>query len=107
MRISPITFLRCLVLFMFQAALYPVALEAQTLQVRFLDSATGCAIQPEAVTTRSHQPGAVERRVPAWQISKAGRSALPLGPGHHTVLAASPNYQPMSAEIDAKPTSPM
>jgi hypothetical protein len=29
----------------------PAALEARTVQVRFLDSATGCAIQPETVTT--------------------------------------------------------
>ena len=97
---SPITLVRCLVPFAFQAALFPAALEAQTIQVRFLDSATGCAIQPETVTTHSHQPGEVERRVPAWQISKAGRAALSLERGQHTLLAVSPNHKPMSGAVE-------
>lgn len=83
-------------------ALLPAALTAQTIQIRFLDSATGCAIQPETVTTRAHQPGAEERHVPSWQITKAGRAALVLGPGRHTVLAVSPKHQPMSADLDAE-----
>ena len=106
MRITPITLVRRLVPFTLQVALLPAALEAQTIQVRFLDSATGCAIQPETVTTRSHQPGAVERRVPSWQISKAGRAALSLEPGRHTLLAASHNHQPMSADLDASENQP-
>lgn len=100
MRTSPITLVRCLVLFTFQVALLPVALEAQTIQVRFLDSATGCAIQPETVTTHSLQPGAMERRVPSWQISKAGRAALSLERGRHTLLAVSPNHKPMSGAVE-------
>ncbi|MCX6928322.1 MAG: hypothetical protein NT154_34705, partial [Verrucomicrobia bacterium] len=99
MRTSPITLVRCLVLFMLQAALLPAALQAQTVQLRFLDSATGCALQPGTVTTRSHQPGAVEKRVSFWQVSKAGRTALSLEPGKHTLLAAAPNHQPMSGTV--------
>jgi hypothetical protein len=79
----------------------PAALQAQTVQVRFLDSATGCAIQPETLTTRRCQAGAVERRVLTWQISKAGRTALSLERGRHTLLAVSPRHKPMSAELDA------
>ncbi|MEI6785638.1 MAG: hypothetical protein WCQ21_32525, partial [Verrucomicrobiota bacterium] len=82
-------------LFRLQAALLPAALEAQTVQVRFLDSATGCALQPGTVTTRRHQPGAVEQRVPSGQVSKAGCTALALELGRHTLLAAAPNHQPM------------
>ena len=33
-------------------------------------------------------------------LNLAGRTSLALGPGRHKVLAASPGYQPMSAEID-------
>jgi len=102
MRPSPIASAQRLGRFVVQAALLPVALTAQTVQIRFLDSATGCAIQPERVTTQAHQPGAVEHAVPASQISKAGRSALALGPGRHTVVAVSSGHQPMSAEIDAE-----
>jgi hypothetical protein len=93
---------RCLVPFALQVALLPAALTAQTIQVRFLDSATGCAIQPATVTTRAPQPGAGEQPVPAGQASTAGRTVLPLGPGRHTVLATSPKHQPMSADIDAE-----
>ena len=74
--------------------------------MRFLDSATGCAIQPETVTTRSQQPGAVERRVPAWQINKAGRAALSLERGRHTLLAISPNHKPMSGVVEADENQP-
>ena len=87
MRTSLISLVRCVARLALQAVLLPATLEAQTIQVRFLDSATGCAIQPETVTTRSQQPGAVERRVPAWQINKAGRAALSLERGRHTLLA--------------------
>ena len=106
MKISPITLVRCLAAFTFQAALLPAALEAQTIQVRFLDSATGCAIQPETVTTRSHQPGAVERHVPAWQISKAGRAALSLERGRHTLLAVSAKHKPMSGAVAVDDNQP-
>jgi hypothetical protein len=106
MRASPITLVRCFAAFTIQAALLPAALEAQTVQVRFLDSATGCAIQPEMVTTRSHQPGSLERRVPSGQISKGGRAALTLERGRHTLLAFSPKYRPISAKIDAGEDQP-
>lgn len=82
--------------------LLPAALAAQTIQIRFLDSATGCAIQPETVTTRAHQPGAKERRVLRPQVNKAGNTALALGPGRHTVQAVSLKHQPMSADLDAE-----
>jgi hypothetical protein len=101
MKISPIALVRCLAVFTFQTAMLPAGLVAQTVQVRFLDSATGCAIQPETLTTRSRQAGAGERRVPTWQISKAGRAALSLERGRHTLLAVSPRHKPMSAELDA------
>ncbi len=75
---------------MLQAVLLSAPLPAQTIQVRFLDSATGCALEPETVTTRAQQPGAVERRLPSWQISKAGRAALSLERGRHTLVAVAP-----------------
>ena len=106
MKISTITLVRCLAACTFQAVLLPAALEAQTTQVRFLDSATGCALQPEMVTTRSRQPGSLERRVPSGQISKGGRAALTLERGRHTLLAVSPTHKPMSAEIDAGDNQP-
>jgi hypothetical protein len=83
-------------------ALFAAAFSAQAVQVRFLDSATGCAIQPETVTTRAHASGAAEQRVPAGQISKSGRAALALAPGRHTVLAVSSQHRPMSAEVQAE-----
>jgi hypothetical protein len=100
MRTSAVALLRCLAVL----AVLPAALPAQNVHVRFLDSATGCALQPETVTTRAHQPGALERRVPAWQISKSGHAALSLERGRHTILAVAPNHQPMSGEVEADGT---
>jgi peptidoglycan hydrolase-like amidase len=81
-------------------AFLPLALSAQTVQVRFLDSATGCALVPESVTTRPRQPGAVESRLSPWQIGQGGRASLSLEPGRHTLLAISPNHKPMVGDVE-------
>lgn len=96
------------------AGLGPSPVEAQAaeapprsaLVIRFLDSATGYAIEPESVSTRAERPNAVEQRLEGWQIGPSGRAALMLERGRHTIAAVAPGYQPMSGEFEMADNNP-
>lgn len=68
--------------------------------IRFIDSATGYAIQPESVTALARQPGAKEQQIESAQFSPSARASLMLAPGSHTIAVNAPNYQPMSGQVD-------
>ena len=70
------------------------------LEVRFIDSATGYAVQPESVTARAAQPGASEQRVEAGLMGKSGRAFIPLARGRHTLTVGAPEHQPLSGEVE-------
>lgn len=90
-----------------------------TVQIRFIDSATGYAIQPESVAARPHvtaeiagKNAASRPEAPEWipvarfYPDRAGRTAIALGRGRHTVTAHSPNHWPISGEIEVRENFP-
>jgi hypothetical protein len=77
----------------------PLVDAAHTIPIRFVDSATGYAIQPE-VSVSSHNANGRERRVAASQVDAGGFAALRLERGRHTITASAPNYRPMSGELE-------
>ncbi len=74
-----------------------VVLAAQkSVQVRFIDSETGYAIKPDAVSVDSQILSGV----------KSGRAMLKLGPGSHVVTVNSAQHQPMSGIVNVGDGSP-
>jgi Putative Ig domain/Stage II sporulation protein len=71
--------------------------------IRFLDSATGYALQPD-VTMRPERAGAPEKSFGPGQVAASGHGAFALEAGRHTLTAAAPGYQPLSAPL-VMPTS--
>ena len=72
----------------------------RTMPVRFLDSATGYAVQPDEVRTRSERPGLAERSLGRSAISPSGRATLSLGAGRHTLTVAAEKFLPRSGDVD-------
>ncbi len=60
-----------------------------SLQIRFVDSATGYAVQPAMVVTRSALSDRSGERLNQSAISAAGRATLSLKPGAHTITVAA------------------
>ncbi len=77
-----------------------------SLQIRFVDSATGYAVQPAMVATRSALSDRSGERLNQSAISAAGRATLSLKPGAHTITVAAPGYQPMSGAFEVLPQNP-
>lgn len=89
-----------------QSAVASPGASATRVDVRFVDSDTGFAVQPEAVTVRAHRPDAAERRVPNAEITPAGRLQLALSAGQHTLTVASARHRPMSGKLVVRPDQP-
>ena len=70
------------------------------LRIRFIDSATGYAVQPEAVEVFSHTPGLTRKRLGAAQIGLNGRAALPVEHGRHTLTVVSAAHRPMYGDFE-------
>jgi hypothetical protein len=84
----------------------PVAAATYSLEIRFIDSATGAAIQPESITSQLHQLGAAERRLGPGQVGKDGRGTMALELGRHTITAATPGYRPVWGDFEMSESSP-
>lgn len=71
----------------------------RAVSIRFLDSATGYAVQPDEVRARpkGREP---EQRLDGNAISPAGRATLSLNAGRHTLSVAAEKYLPRSGEVD-------
>lgn len=71
---------------------------AQTVRIRFVDSATGYAVKPnsvEATPDGSQKPLRVRRN----GVKRDGQTTLTLDEGQHTIKVTAPGYQPMSGEF--------
>jgi hypothetical protein len=74
-------------------------------QIRFVDSVTGCAIQPEGVALRE-KPDAVEQYPGPVEVTRSGRTAILLEHGTHTLTATAPSYKPMTGDLRVASNSP-
>ncbi len=72
----------------------------QELSIRFIDSATGYAVQPETVEAQPHATGLARKRLGAAQIGRNGRITLPLERGRHTLKVFSVAHNPMSGDVE-------
>jgi len=77
-----------------------------SLQIRFVDSATGYAVQPALIETQSRQPDKAARRISQSVLGEAGRVMLALPPGQNNITVSAPGYQPMSGMFDMSPNNP-
>lgn len=68
-------------------------------QIRFTDSATGYALQPE-VSVRPHRSGALKKHFSSRQVAAPGRALFALEQGTHTLTASVPQYQEMSGPLE-------
>jgi len=87
-----------------QAATGPA--EVQAVNLRFVDSATGYAVQPVTVETRTALPGQRQQRWEAPSSSAKGRTVLNLARGQYTITVAAPGYRPMSGVFEMSPDNP-
>src|SRR6185503_4283063 len=100
------------VVFRFACAGYVIAMFALAYpgwaspQIRFVNSVTGFAVEPEGVSIVAHGEGAVERRLDAAQIKQLGAAGLQVEAGAHRVTVAAPKYNPMSANVFVSEESP-
>jgi hypothetical protein len=78
---------------------------SSAVQIRFIDSATGYAVQPESIAARPHQPGSVERQLGPVS-GEGGHAALWLERGRHSITATSPRHRPMSGEVNVRQENP-
>lgn len=99
--------LRSIVCLLSFVLLLPVLREnvaAQTperaVRIRFLDSATGYAVQPDEVRARPERQELTERRLGRSAITSTGRATLSLGPGRHTLSVAANKYLPHWGDVD-------
>jgi hypothetical protein len=79
--------------------------EAQPVQIRFVDSATGQAVKPTIVEA-APPDGRSIRRVRRNGVSAAGRTTLNLDTGAHSIRVVAPGYQPMTGEFVVPPGNP-
>lgn len=79
--------------------------EPSPVVIRFLDSATGYALQPD-VTVRPEQAGAPEKSFGPSQVAASGHGTFALEAGWHTLTVAALGYQPMSAPLVVPTNSP-
>ena len=74
-------------------------------QIRFFDSATGYALQPE-VSARARRTDAGEKHFAATHIGANGRASFALEQGSHTVTAASPRHYSISGPLQVCENNP-
>lgn len=75
-------------------------------QVRFTDSATGYAIEPDEIFARPDDARLGERRFGRGETGRGGRIALDLLPGTYTITAGTADYLPMSGRFELAADNP-
>jgi hypothetical protein len=78
----------------------------QSVRIRFIDSATGYAVQPDSVGAKPYQQGSEETRLSAEQVGRLGRAVLALENGRHHLTASAPGYKPMTGEFEMTTNNP-
>lgn len=75
-------------------------------QIRFVDSATGFAVQPDVTEATPQDAGSPGKKLRRSGVSPGGRAALLLAKGRHTISARADGYQPMSGEFEVLADNP-
>lgn len=78
---------------------------AQSVRLRFIDSATGHAVKPTTVEATPPE-GKPTRRVRRNGVTSEGRTTLDLQTGVHTIRVTAPGYQAMTGEFTVRPDNP-
>lgn len=79
---------------------------AQSVRIRFVDSATGYAVRPDSVETTLSDSDQKPLRVRRNGVKRDGQTTLTLDEGQHTIKVTAPGYQPMSGEFVVLPENP-
>ena len=74
--------------------------QKRTVHIRFIDSATGYAVQPDQVVARPHKAGREKSFLTSAQVRAPGHAALALENGRHSITVSSPDHQPISGEFE-------
>jgi hypothetical protein len=77
--------------------------EQQSVRIRFLDSATGYAVQPDLVEATPRAANHAAQRLRGGQIERTGRASLALEQGRHTLTVTASAHKPMSGEFAVLP----
>lgn len=77
----------------------------QSVRVRFIDSATGYAVQPASIVGTPHEAGKPGTRMEGSALRR-GRGEMPLDAGRYTISVNSPAYKPMSGEFEMTADNP-
>lgn len=80
--------------------------DTQPVRIRFIDSATGYAVQPDSVAATPRDANRLGQRLRGGQIERTGRASLALEPGRHTFTVAAPAHHPMAGEFTVLPGQP-
>ena len=79
---------------------------AHTVRLRFVDSATGYAVKPDAVEATSVEGNKKPLRVRRNGVKSDGQTTLTLAEGQHTIKVSAPGYRPMAGEFMVLPQNP-
>src|SRR4051812_30833238 len=74
-------------------------------EIRFFDSATGYAIQPDSISAKPLRGGGAARHFDKGHVSKSGRGVLSLEQGPNTVTASARDYKEVSGLLQAQQNS--
>jgi hypothetical protein len=75
-------------------------------RIRFVDSATGFAVQPDVTETTPHDAISAGWKLRRSNVNQSGRATLSLPGGRHTISVRADGYQPMSGEFEVLPGNP-
>ena len=89
-----------------QAKLATEKSPTQTVRIRFVDSATGYAVKPDAVEATALEGNQKPLRVRRNGVKRDGQTTLTLDEGQHTIKVTAPGYQPMAGEFVVLPENP-
>ena len=74
-------------------------------RIRFVDSATGCALRPDLVQAQSFDSASAPRTWRRGDLPGTGSAILQLKQGQQTLSVSSSKYAPMSAQVDVTTTN--
>jgi len=75
-------------------------------EVQFVDSATGYALQPDEIATHPHRAGATEQRFGRSHTRNDGRAVMTLERGRHTIGASLSSHRSISGEVEVRENFP-
>src|SRR6187401_1762942 len=76
-----------------------------SVEVMFVDSATGYALEPEVIAI-SADKNLPATRLHSSEFNSGGRGTLRLSAGHHTISIVSADHQPMTATLLVEENGP-